>query len=90
MAASFSLKGGVFTVIENHADYLRNAKITEFKSRNFASPLKIKFPGWGFENLPIRVQNMILRQVKIAQEWRIEQRMPPDMVRIPGWSTPAQ
>jgi hypothetical protein len=86
MAAEFSLKGGIFAVMESHTDYIRNAKITEFKSCNFASLLKIEFKGWGFENLPMRVQNMILRQVRIAQKWRTELRVPPDMVVIPGWT----
>jgi hypothetical protein len=31
-----------------------------------ATTLGIEFGGWGFEKLPLRVQKMILRQIRIA------------------------
>jgi hypothetical protein len=41
----FSLKGGIYTVMEAHADYLRNARNAEFQSRGMATVLSIEFGG---------------------------------------------
>ena len=87
--SGFSLKGGLYTVMEAHADYMRNARNAEFQSRGMATVLGMEFNGWGFAKLPLRVQKMILRQIRIAQGWRVANRRPlGDMVDIPGWSDP--
>jgi hypothetical protein len=85
----FSLKGCVYTVMEAHADYLRNARNAEFQSRGMATTLSIEFGGWSFEKLPLQVQKMIMRQIRIAQGWRVAGRRPlGDMVDVPGWCDP--
>jgi hypothetical protein len=62
---------------------------TQLQSRGMATTLSIEFGGWGFDKLPLRVQKMILRQIRIAQGWRVAGRRPlGDMVDVPGWCDP--
>jgi hypothetical protein len=77
MLAKFSLIGGVLHVMSCLADYVKNARLAEFKRYNYTSPLAIRFPGWGFESLPAKVQSLIIRQLRLAEKDRQEFIHPP-------------
>jgi hypothetical protein len=88
MKASYSLKGGLLAVLEAHDDYMINASKKAFRLRSFESPLVAKLPAWGFEQLPLPIQQMILEQIGFA-EARLNGGIPLEhRVIVPGFELP--